>query len=179
MTLPPFYDAIEPYLECEIMEANRGKRMKWLKKLIWKIFGRFMTDIDKMPVPVSNRVISRDELAKILRHIAGDGDIYLSDNIYTVADWDDIATMLAYDQTNRYEYIAEKLDCDDFAYMLMGQFSVPGWARLAFGIVWTDLHALNCFVDEELKFYFVEPQTDEIIDDLIFVMGNRIRFIIM
>ena len=69
--------------------------------------------------------------------------------------------------------------CDDFSYRLMGQFSIPGWSDLAFGIVWTSkpyAHALNCMIDEEERFWFVEPQTDELIET---IEGVEARFIIM
>jgi len=109
----------------------------------------------------------------------GDKEIYLSDGNKFLCHYDDIALFLAQDQTNRYSFVSEAFDCDDFAYRLMGQFSIPKWASLCKGIVWTDKHALNCIVDEDKKFWFVEPQNDEIIDKLKSWMGSRIRFVIM
>ena len=57
--------------------------------------------------------------------------------------------------------------------------SIPGWSDLAFGIIWTDKHALNCFVDENKKFWLVEPQNDKIMEDFEPWMGSQPRFVIM
>lgn len=54
--------------------------------------------------------------------------------------------------------------CDDFSYRLMGQFSIRGWSDLCFGIVWTYYHALNCVVAENGEVYFIEPQSDELLE---------------
>jgi len=61
----------------------------------------------------------------------------------------------------------------------MGQFSVPGWSDLAFGIVWTDIHALNIMVGTDKQIYFLEPQLDKILLELEPWMGTSIRFITM
>lgn len=85
--------------------------------------------------------------------------------------------------TLRYNTSTEDLThysgCDDFSYRLMGEFSVPGWSDLAFGIVWTNLHALNCFIDESGNFWFVEPQTDTLQSALLPWQGSKIRLIVM
>lgn len=105
--------------------------------------------------------------------------IYLSDSTYYLCSEDDIKSFLDMDSTNKETYIAEEFDCDDFSYRLIGQLSVPEWSGIAFGIVWTDLHALNCFIDTNGKFWFIEPQTDaiqEILDDW---QGKDIQFVMM
>lgn len=130
--------------------------------------------------PVSQRVISIGGLLEILKgKFPADTQFYMSDSTYLLADYDDIALFLAQDQTNKIDYVAEDFDCDNFSYRLMGQFSVPEWSKLAFGIVWSNLHALNCVIDETGKFWYVEPQTDEILEELKDWMGTKIRFIIM
>ena len=105
--------------------------------------------------------------------------IYISDSTYWLCSEDDIKTFLSLDKTNKEKYVPEEMDCDDFSYRLMGQLSVPEWSGIAFGIVWTNLHALNCFIDDAGKFWFIEPQTDELLDKLQDWMGDEILFILM
>ena len=76
-------------------------------------------------------------------------------------------------------FVAEDRDCDDFSYRLMGQFSIRGWSQLCLGIVWTHTHALNCFVDENKKLWFIEPQTDKIQEGLEEWQGSQIRIIVI
>ena len=80
--------------------------------------------------------------------------------------YNDIALFLAQDETNKMGYVDNERDCDDFSYRLMGQFSIPGWSHVCLGIVWTGTHALNCFVDEDSRLMFIEPQSDEIMESL-------------
>lgn len=129
--------------------------------------------------PVSNKTTDWAHLMGVLTLAAGGGQVFLSDYTMTLASWDDIAWFLANDETNKATYVTEEYDCDNFSYRLMGQFSVPEWAKLAFGIVWTDVHAINCFIDEDENFWFVEPQTDEVCKELTPYMGTKIRFIMM
>ncbi len=134
----------------------------------------------KMIYPTSRAVISHKGLYTILRQkFPDEGQLYLSDRVYRLPSKEDIKVFLARDKTNREKYVAEDYDCDDFAYRLMGQFSVPVWSALAFGLVWTDCHALNCFVAQNQKFYFIEPQNDKIMENLEPEMGSHIRFICM
>ena len=111
--------------------------------------------------------------------IPGASHIYLSDSLYWLCSVADIETFLAQDDTNKTGYISEERDCDDFSYRLMGQLSIPNWSGIAFGIVWTNLHALNCFIDEGGKFWFIEPQTNKLQDKLEVWQGTEILFILM
>ena len=105
--------------------------------------------------------------------------IYISDNQYQLCSESDINSFLVADDTNKAAYVADLHDCDDFSYRLMGQFSTPEWSGIAFGIVWTDKHALNCLIDDKGKFYFVEPQTDALYETIQPYMGSEILFILM
>lgn len=98
---------------------------------------------------------------------------------HLLAAYDDIAVFLAQDQTNKYEYKMPDYVCSDYSFRLMGEFSVPGWSEVTFGIVWTNLHALCCVLTEDRKFYFVEPQTDELKEELSTWQGDTIRFIMI
>jgi hypothetical protein len=105
--------------------------------------------------------------------------IYISDSIYWLCTKQDIETFMAMDATNKEKYVPEEHDCDDFSYRLMGQLSTSEWSGIAFGIVWTDKHALNCLIDTDGKFWFVEPQTDTLKDKLDNWQGSEILFILM
>jgi len=130
-------------------------------------------DVEKI-VPTSTRRISSAALYGLLEGKFPSVPLYLSDNTYLLCTYDDIALFLAQDQTNKMEY-KDGYDCDDFAYRLMGQFSVPGWSDLCFGIVWTRTHALNCMVTKDFDFYYIEPQTDELYE----VSDETLRFIMI
>ena len=105
--------------------------------------------------------------------------IYISDNQYWLCSENDIESFLNLDETNKRFYVTEEFDCDDFSYRLMGQLSIPQWSGIAFGIVWTNLHALNCFIDEAGKFWFIEPQSDKLQDKLEAWQGTEILFILI
>jgi len=130
--------------------------------------------------PTSTEIISLGELHTLLRKkFPEQGEIYLSDHTYKLCNVKDIKRFLSQDDTNKMGYIAEERDCDDHAYRLLGQFSIPYWSDLAFGLVWTDLHSLNCFISEDKKFYFIEPQQDTIQEELHKWQGTTIRFIVL
>lgn len=131
--------------------------------------------------PESTKRITSGEIRDVLYqkfHLAP-GKVFLSDKKYLLCDILDIHYFLERDKTNKVNYVPEAMDCDDFSYRLMGQLSIPGWSDLAFGIVWTDIHALNCFIKDNGKFYFIEPQTDVITEDITAGMGTKIRVIMM
>jgi len=129
--------------------------------------------------PTSKLNIGVGELQLLLRMEYPEAQVYLSDATYTLPSKQDIEWFLAQDRSNKFDYIYNDFDCDDFSYRLMGQFSVPNWSHLTFGVVWTDKHALNCFVDEDKKFWFVEPQTDEILESLEEWMGSKVRMVVL
>lgn len=72
-------------------------------------------------------------------------------------------------QISKIQYVPEIMDCDDFAAMLYGK-----WA----GLCWTNVHALNWFVSDELEFWFIEPQSGKISKELENWQGWQIRFFI-
>jgi len=130
--------------------------------------------------PTSTRVISAQGLLVILRRKFPDsGEIYLSDHNYLMCNKADIELFLRQDATNQWKYQAETFDCDDFAIRLWGQFTIPEWSHLAFGMVWTQVHAMNILVTEDDEVFFVEPQSDELLEELESWMGSTIRFICM
>jgi len=105
--------------------------------------------------------------------------IYLSDNKYWLCSEADIRKFLKLDATNKEKYLGEIFDCDDFSYRLMGQLSTPEWSGIAAGVIWTELHAACCFIDNTGKLWLIEPQTDELYDTIPPWMGHEILFILM
>lgn len=80
---------------------------------------------------------------------------------------DDVKEFLHLDETSEIEYVKDKMDCDDFAAKIFGKFA---------GLVWTNKHALNWFVDDTLTLWFIEPQTDKLSKKLADWQGWDIRF---
>ena len=116
----------------------------------------------KKPEPVLRAELSIGQVWSLLQTKFPEASIFLSDTVYQLATLKDIDEFLRVDQTNKMGYVPEERDCDDFSFRLMGQFSTPEWSGVALGIIWTDLHALNCFIDQNSEFWFIEPQTDNI-----------------
>lgn len=117
------------------------------------------------------------ELSSLLIDKFPDVPIYLPDISYKLCTKTDIERFLAWDKADKEKYQAEILDCDDFAWRLKGNITVLPWSAIPFGVVWTNLHALNCFVDDKGRFWFVEPQSDKIQIDLEPWQGSELRFI--
>ncbi len=149
--------------------------------MCFNLFGNKATgNSDILPLPKSSIVVSGGVVTDIIRARFPDCKLFISDmNDYKLVSDEDMAWFLAQDQTNKMGYVPEVRDCDDFSYRLMGQVSVPGWSDLAFGIVWTDAHALNCVILETKEFFFIEPQTDELQKELKSWQGTNIRFIMI
>uniref|UniRef100_A0A6M3J0H1 Agglutinin C-terminal domain-containing protein n=1 Tax=viral metagenome TaxID=1070528 RepID=A0A6M3J0H1_9ZZZZ len=100
---------------------------------------------------------------------AGNAEIYLPDENFKVYNKDVVKAFLKLDEIDKIPYVTEVHDCDDFSAELFGLFA---------GLVWTNAHALNFFIDENETLWFVEPQSDEIAPDLEDWQGWRIRFFI-
>ena len=160
-----------------------------LVRLLWLFIGRLLgrrtskteelEETSEPLLPTSTKTIDYQQLHTILRGQFPKANIFLSDSVSTLCSYDDIALFLAQDDTNRMEYKAESLDCDDFSFRLMGQFSFYPWSALAIGIVWTDAHALNCFVAEDEIVYFIEPQTGTIFTELAPWQGSYVKLVVL
>ena len=154
---------------CNVKELTEAKRrIKELEALL----------APPLP-PVLRGEMSLDELRNLLTLNFPGTDIYLSDSVKYLCDISDIEAFLAQDQTNRKTYKADLYDCDDFAYRLMGQFSVEGWAEIAKGIIWTDAHALLACIDTNLDLWYIEPQSDSVKSNLESWQGTNIRLVMM
>ena len=113
------------------------------------------------PVPLkltATATISINQMSSILldklEEMKDDkAELYLADSACKVFKRSDVVNFLNLDETDKITYVAEEHDCDDAAAELYGK-GVP--------LLWTNVHALNWFVDENYKLWFVEPQTDKI-----------------
>lgn len=155
--------------------------MNYKKLFLW-MFKKYRKESDKnrpQSPPKSTKPIGYFPLKQMIREKFPGVTIYFSDIDYLLCGKEDIQRFLKADETDRYTYVKAHYDCDDFAYRLMGQFSVPRWSHLAFGIVWTTNHAMNCFVDEDKVFWFIEPQNDKLYREIPKGFGSAVRIIIM
>ena len=128
-----------------------------------------------MLLPKPNGLVPIDQktIAAVLAKIAPTCTILYGDSIYSTTSIDELRRFLKDDKTNEYRYISEFYDCDDFSFRLMGQIHCVEWGALPFGILWTVIqngtdrskwvkHAVNCYIDKDLVFWIVEPQTDQV-----------------
>jgi len=121
--------------------------------------------------PVSKREVDGKTLREIIRKQFGyDVTYFQGEEHRFLCHPDDIAVFLAQDQTNKFPYISDtkgisSYDCNVFANRLLGQFSVPGWSDLTFGKAWLYVpsHAINCMIDEDEEFWWVEPINDTLL----------------
>ena len=156
--------------------------MNWLKSICCAIChsGEQPNDITQI-VPTSSKEVDWAYINNLLttKFPSPTTHIYLSDNKYYLCSFGDIEKFLAQDNTNKLTYAAEVFDCDDFSYRLMGQLSYPNWSGIAFGIVWSDTHALNCLISEDGEFFFIEPQTDKLQKELEPWQGTEVLLVVM
>lgn len=110
------------------------------------------------------------------RHLAGkfssDPGIRYGDGMYYLPTLPEVQQILDASQLDRRTWMAERFDCDDFAYVLKGEMSIHAYDTgslrfgLCVGIVWGNFdwvsgyHAINWFIADDGALRFIEPQTD-------------------
>lgn len=119
-------------------------------------------------------VIGLNEMSSIILDKMDEYDdnkanIYLPDMNVKIYRKKDVVDFLKLTEVDHISFVDERRDCDDMAATLFGMFA---------GLVWTDRHALNWFVDDTLKFWFIEPQTDKLSQTLEGWQGSWFRFFI-
>ena len=149
----------------------------WLIKIGIALGGTYTKALPK--APEHRREIGAGALRRIIRASFPKGDIHLSDNSFYLPDLEDIEKFLDQDETNRYEYKSEIFDCDDSAKRLYGQFAIPGWSHFAFGLMWSNIHAMCIVVDQNEDLWIVEPQNDNVRSNLEEWQGSEMRFIVI
>ena len=88
--------------------------------------------------------------------------LYISDRIYSLtsvekAEIFNEETKVAYNK-----WLSEEFDCDEFAAALYGFWNLDN-NQFAFGIAWSNTHAFNIMIDEDLQVWIIEPQNNKFI----------------
>jgi len=96
-------------------------------------------------------------------------EIFLPDADIKVYRKSDVEKSKGIKEVSALHYVAETHDCDDFAAILFGLFA---------GLVWTNVHALNWFIDENSTFWWIEPQTGVMSRTLDTWQGYEVRFFV-
>jgi hypothetical protein len=120
----------------------------------------------KTPEIIVGQNIMGNEVRTILSQFTT--NLWISDDIFECVNSKNLRDFLIINDVNTLQYINEKRDCDDFAYMLEGDIT-RWYPASAVGILWglnrNDVaHAWNFFIDENKKVKFIEPQGDIIFD---------------
>ena len=120
-----------------------------------------LNNINNKPAPVTKGSISYSKLNKLLE--GKTEHFFNSDMTYKLVTLESMKDFLKRDTTDTFEYTKTWFDCDDFAYRLQGNLSVPGWSDIVKGIAWTYKHAFNIVVTPDLQIWIIEPQSDHMI----------------
>ena len=104
-------------------------------------------------------------LKSLIRKATRCRNIYIPDKHMDLVDDADAQEFLKQDLTNRETYVIERFDCDDYGRNVYNNARNYGlnvkkknwcWAE-----IWTANHALNLYVNQDMKVVFIECQTDE------------------
>jgi len=107
--------------------------------------------------------------------------IYLDDRYYclTLEDWNPIFWKVV---TGLPKYLAERFDCDDFAfvvsYRITERYGLNG-CRVALGNTPMGYHAYNLFITGSGELFYLEPQTLEVSPVSVNTLGYITDTIIM
>lgn len=93
-------------------------------------------------------------------------DLHLTDRNFKLVDIEHLRRYLRENPVSERKYVPGKFDCDDFAYVLMGD--ITRWdSDLCVGIIHGKreggtMHAWNVCIGTDYKIYFIEPQSDKV-----------------
>lgn len=108
--------------------------------------------------------------------LADDPGIRFGDGSFYLPKLGEVRNILDESSADRRAWMAERFDCDDFAYVLKSEMSIHAYESsslryaLCVGIVWGNFdwvsgyHAVNWFIADDGELRFIEPQSDEIYD---------------
>ncbi len=125
-------------------------------------------------------IINSDEIESVIRKTFGkrfthDFSLQIHDEQYFCPSMDDVKVLLEKNKVDKLEYIEDKFDCDDFAFILKAYFikqaykdkkrRYPYSLGLIMGgkLLGNIPHAINFIITEKLKILLIEPQTDAIL----------------
>ena len=107
--------------------------------------------------------ITRSEVQEVIRKYTNNK--YISDKNFKTMSISQFRKILQYSPIRYVPYSKKRFDCDNFSFALMGLMKLI-IGDISFGIVWTDTHAFNFFIDKDNKLWFVEPQNNKIVDKI-------------
>ena len=76
-----------------------------------------------------------------------------------------MADFLSFDRTDNKEWKEDIWDCDNFSLQFAAaaqRYFAPRGLNAAIGIIWTNTHAFNWYLNTAMEIYFIEPQDDTI-----------------
>lgn len=93
-------------------------------------------------------------------------DLYITDSYKKLIYRDDMKKVAERFNIMRLrQYVKEKFDCEDYTFSFKGHMTIF-YSQFAFGFVFVHTpkgkHALNCFIDQNGRFTYLEPQTNQI-----------------
>lgn len=166
-------------LENDLALAN--DRIKEFKAMVDELLAKISDLEDQLEAGVMKPPVAPKIKGKILwmevmdlleKLFPNDMDkVHISDKEFEITAISEMRRFIDWDNTNRYPYIAEVHDCDDFALALAGSFAkYPEWSGFPQSFIWAKLglgyHAFSIciawpsFEDRTPTVYFIEPQND-------------------
>lgn len=132
--------------------------------------------VDQMLNLNDSVLVNRYELiAQLTQNSNNNVDYYMNDYYYTLPNYEMIKSYVNHDITNTYEYIHDRNDCDDFAFIFYGNFLKLEYylkeinnSSISLGIgyvknmIENSGHVLNVFLDNKYNLYCIETQSDKI-----------------
>ncbi len=106
--------------------------------------------------------------------ITSDAVVRMGDSQYYLPTLNEVQQLLTASSLDRRKWLAERFDCDDFSYVLKGEFSIHAYDAgdisygFSAGIIWGNFswvqgyHAVNLVVTDDQVLRLIEPQTDAI-----------------
>jgi len=121
-----------------------------------------------------NHILAREEIINLFSNQFPNTNMIISDSKYMLTHSELITAFLNYDKTNQMAYLKDINDCDNFAFILFGNFLKEQYqvrkrleASYLFGVIYgyntTHGHTYNFYVDQDSQINCIEPQDDKII----------------
>lgn len=107
-------------------------------------------------------------------HIIKGYDLTIADAeylTYTFDDWKSIMFRLHQHLVDKFKYVTDVGDCDDFALVYTSTLAYSAYQaglskQVAFGIAWSNTHAFNVAIDDKNNVWVIEPQSGSVIGEL-------------
>jgi len=115
-------------------------------------------------------------IATLGSKITSDAVVRMGDAQFYLPTLSEVQQLLSASALDRRTWLAERFDCDDFSYVLKGEFSIHAYDAgdisygFSTGIIWGNFswvdgfHAVNLVVTNDQVLRLIEPQSDAIFD---------------